>query len=88
MVSTLNMRGKRRKIVRLPGGRRKNVVSDKHPSAPVCAVTGRRLHGVPRLRQAKLRAIPRSQRSPTRPFGGVLSSKAMRDFFRRKARNE
>jgi len=68
----------RKVFVKTPGG--KTVVHHKRrkPGHAKCAVTGKQLKGVPRDIPANIRKLTRSQRKPSRPFGGNLSSEAMR----------
>ncbi len=77
-----------RKRVRTPGG--KNVLRHtlRKPKKAHCAETGEELHGVARERPGKLKKLTRSQKVPSRPFAGMLSSTAMRNLFKRKARNK
>lgn len=55
-------------------------------SGAECPIAHIRLPGVPRLSISRLRKIAKTRRRPQRPFGGVLSSKAMRAIFVMKAR--
>lgn len=48
-----------------------------------CQMTGQKLNGVPRAPKSKL---TKSQRRPSRPFAGVLSSVAMRAVLKSKVR--
>lgn len=64
----------------------KTVYTRRKPSAPKCAVTGQKLHGVPRGTPGKLKKLSKSQKRPSRPFGGVLSSKAAREEIKKRAR--
>ena len=78
----------RRIKVKVPGGRTTMHYKERKPKAASCAITGEQLHGVPRERPAKLAKLSKSQKRPSRPFGGVLSSRAMRMIFKQKARKE
>ncbi len=53
-----------------PGGSNKTRYQERADSDPVCAETGKRLHGV--------QDGPKSYRRPERPYGGVLISEAAR----------
>ena len=64
----------------------KRVYIRKKPSLGTCPVTGEKLKGVPRELPVKMRNMPKSQKRPSRPFGGVLSSKAARDEIKSRAR--
>ena len=77
-------RSSRRIHVKTPGGINKILYKPRKPSAAVCSVTRQRLLGVPKLLPFKLRKLSITQRRPTRPYGGNLSSMAMRDVMKQK----
>lgn len=83
----LRSRSLRRVKKTTPGGR--NVIHHlkKKPKAPRCAITGEKLKGVPRESPSKMKNMPKTQKRPERPFGGVLSSKASRSVLKKKARS-
>lgn len=58
----------------------------RKPKAATCPETGEKLKGVPRVLPSELKKIPKSSRRPSRPFGGVLSSKATKALMKKKAR--
>jgi len=58
----------------------------RNPKSGKCAVTGETLKGVPRLDPHKLEKLGKSKKRPERPFGGVLSSSAMRQKIKKEAR--
>ncbi|MFW6230755.1 MAG: 50S ribosomal protein L34e [Nanoarchaeota archaeon] len=66
----------------------KNVIhyERRKPSKAVCAKTGEVLHGVARATPSKMQNMPKTMKRPERPYGGVLSSKAMREVMKEKAR--
>jgi len=68
----LRTRSKRRLSVRIPGGR--TVLHYRKPKSKKarCAICGRPLHGVPRLRPVELRKLPKTKKRPERPYGGYL----------------
>ena len=70
----------------MPGNRVTIHYRKRVPKAATCPVTGEKLHGVPRGTPGQLHKLPKAQRRPERPYGGVLSSKAMREEFRKEAR--
>lgn len=76
----------RRKHVRVTSGT-KLTYHRRAPKQPVCAVTGKKLHGVPRKTTTELKNMPKTHKRPQRPFGGVLSSEASREVHKTKARN-
>jgi large subunit ribosomal protein L34e len=75
-----------RKRLVIPGG--KNVLrhSLRKPKKAVCAVEGTPLHGVARARPNNLRKLAKTQRVPSRPFAGQLSSSAARREIIKRAR--
>ncbi len=73
---------------KLPSGRWKIFKIQRRPSKAVCATTGVILSGVPQARNIEMTRIDKSKRRPNRPYGGVLSSKAMRELMIEKARRE
>jgi len=76
----------RRVKVRLPSGKTVTHYARRKPGRATCPVTGQELHGVPQMLPRKLSGVPKSSRRPSRPYGGVLSSKAMRAKMVEKAR--
>jgi len=63
-----------RRVVRsTPGGKNITLYKKRKHSKPTCPVTGERLKGVPTKDN-----VPKSMKRPERPYGGVLSSRAMR----------
>lgn len=80
-------RTKRRVFVRTPGSAVKLHYRDRKPQPACCPVTGEVLQGVPRASVAELRNMPKTCKRPERPFGGVLSSRAMRRFIVEEARS-
>jgi len=50
-------------------------------------MTGQELHGIPRGTTQDLKNLPKSKKRPQRPFGGVLSSAAMRRVLIDKSRS-
>lgn len=71
----------RRVSVKTPGGRTVKHYRRRKPSYAKCAITGKRLLGVPRDIPSKIKRLTKSQRKPSRPFGGNLSSEAMRQVL-------
>jgi large subunit ribosomal protein L34e len=76
----------RKVFVKTPGGKTVIHRRKRKPSKARCAMFGTPLAGVPQKRAAVMRNMPKSKKRPTRPFGGILSSKALRFILRRKAR--
>ena len=79
-------RSKRRVYVKMPGGKTKIHYRARKPKVAHCSITGQALHGIPRATPAQLSNMPKSKKRPERPFGGVLSSRAMRRVIIEEAR--
>lgn len=78
----------RRVFVKLPGGRTSLHYKKRKPQAAHCAGCGTELQGVPREVPSKIGKLSKTQRRPERPYGGVLCTACMRDYFKTKARME
>ncbi len=76
----------RRVKVRVPGGTVKMHYRKRKPSSASCGVCGAELHGVPRERPYIMKSLPKTEKRPERPFGGVLCSSCARDEFKSRAR--
>jgi large subunit ribosomal protein L34e len=76
-----------RRLVRKTPGRR-NVFHYEHkgPSKAVCAKCGAILHGVASERSYRMRQLSKTEKRPSRPYGGVLCSSCMRQLQKAKAR--
>ncbi|MFT4309987.1 MAG: 50S ribosomal protein L34e [Candidatus Woesearchaeota archaeon] len=70
-----------------PGNRVVTHYKPRKPSRQRCAITGEKLHGVPQERPLGLRKLSKTQKRPERPYGGVLSSKGLREVMKQKARD-
>lgn len=55
------------------------------PAKAQCGGCGKELQGVPRVRAVTMRGLPKSQKRPERPYGGVLCSTCMRETMISKA---
>ena len=82
----LRTRSLRRKYVRTPGGRIVLHYFKKRPNPAKCAICKKELHGVPRLRPAKLRQLPKSSKRPTRPYGGTICSTCLQKLIKNAVR--
>jgi len=80
-------RSKRKIFVKVPGNNIKVHYRPRKPGKAVCCVYGTPLSGVPRGNKTDIRSLPKTQRRPERPYGGVLSSRAMREKMKAKARS-
>jgi large subunit ribosomal protein L34e len=70
-----------------PSGIRKINYKRRMPKAAHCAACGNVLKGTPRVRDAKMRNLPKTMKRPERPFAGMLCSSCMRRKFISDARN-
>lgn len=70
----------KRKARKTPGGTKDEFHKNK-PSKLTCAVTGDCLKGVPHASKSKVNKLSKTQKRPSVPFGGVLSSKAREQVF-------
>jgi len=68
----------RRIFTKTPGGKVVSHFKLRKPGFARCQATGVKLQGVARARPSDLKKITRSSRTPNRPYGGVLCSKAAR----------
>lgn len=72
-------RSLRRIYKRTPGKRNVMHFRPRKPSKAHCAACGAVLKGVLRERPYKMMSIPKTKKRPSRPFGGVLCSRCMRE---------
>lgn len=73
---------------RTPGSKTVIQYKKRATNKPRCGLTGQELHGIPRGTQFKLKNLPKSKKRPQRPFGGVLSSMAMRRVLIERSRED
>lgn len=83
---SLRTRTRKRHSKRLPGGASRVFATRKKPNKAKCALTSEILHSTPRTKGIKDKTIPKSQKRPERPYGGILGSRSMRNIFIQKAR--
>jgi large subunit ribosomal protein L34e len=69
-----------------PSGIRKINYKKRTPKAAHCTMCGAVLKGMPRLRDAKFKNLPKTLKRPERPFAGMLCSSCMRRKFIEDAR--
>ncbi len=79
-------RSLRRMYVRIPGGDVKIHYEKRKPNVAKCAICGKPLNGVPRLRPAELRKLPKSLRRPERMYGGVICASCLRSLLKEAIR--
>lgn len=78
-------RSLRRVYVRTPKGMRIHY-KQRNPKQGRCSVTGEVLKGVPRVTANAMKNMAKTKKRPERPFGGVLSSRALRRLIIEEAR--
>jgi len=76
----------RKVFVKVPGNSVRVHYRRRKPGRAKCAVYGTPLIGVARANTSGMRNISKTEKRPERPYGGVLSSKAMREKMKEKAR--
>lgn len=76
-----------RSQVRIPSGKTVTHYSRRKNARPQCAGCGDFLKGVPRAFPSELHNIPKTQRRPQRPYGGVLCSSCSRQTIIDRVRN-
>ncbi|NPA04536.1 MAG: 50S ribosomal protein L34e [Crenarchaeota archaeon] len=79
-------RSLRRVKRRTPGGETRTYYEKRRPGPARCALCGKPLNGVPRLRPPKLRNLPLSQKRPERPYGGVLCARCLERLLKKTIR--
>jgi large subunit ribosomal protein L34e len=80
-------RTKKKKAVRVPGGRSEVHMRKKKTSKKVCGICGKQLHGVPHGKTTQqVKQMAKTKKRPERVFGGVLCSKCVREVIKLKAR--
>lgn len=72
--------------VRTPGGRTVIHYEKRRPGPARCAICGRTLNGVPRLRPVELRKLPKTAKRPERPFGGTLCPSCLEKLLKKSIR--
>jgi ribosomal protein L34E/ribosomal protein L14E/L6E/L27E len=75
----------RQRKLKVPGGATKTRYLERKPKQAKCGETGEALHGIPRMSGNQAKNVPKTTKRPERPYGGVLSSKAMRNKFKGEA---
>ena len=71
---------------KLPSGDTVRKYVKRKPKLGTCSETGEKLKGVAHERPYKMSKLGVTSKRPSRPFGGVLSSKAMRAKIKKEAR--
>ena len=78
----------RRVFVKTPSGKNKIHYRKRKPSHSSCGGCGIALQAVPRELPAKMTNMPKTEKRPDRPYGGILCSTCMRMVMKDKARSE
>jgi len=74
----------RRVFRKTPGGNTVMHYALRKPSKAKCSICGSVLQGIARARPTKLKNMPKSRRTVSRPYGGNLCSKCMRQAIKNK----
>jgi large subunit ribosomal protein L34e len=82
----LKSRSKRRVFKRTPGAKTVKHFIAKKPAKATCGMCGKPLSGVPRATKAQLNNMPKTQKRPERPFGGVLCTICSRIVIKEESR--
>ncbi len=78
----------RRVKTKVPGNKTVVHYSKRKPGKAKCARCRAKLQGVPQQRKVKLATIPKSNRRPSRPFGGNLCTRCLRKVLKEQVRSE
>ncbi|MFW9843786.1 MAG: 50S ribosomal protein L34e [Candidatus Thorarchaeota archaeon] len=79
-------RGRANRTVRTPGGKRVVHRQKFYKSGGICPVTGSKLQLPRESKYGRSRKSSRSSKRPNRPYGGTLSSEALRRGIINKTR--
>lgn len=77
----------RRVNVKTPGGKTILSYRKRKPSKAKCSNCGKVLSGVPRARDYKIQNMAKTEKRPSRAYGGNMCSKCSRDLIKEKARS-
>lgn len=58
----------------------------RKPQKAKCGSCGAVLKGVPRERPYKMQRLSKNKKRPSRPYGGILCNKCMREDIKKEAR--
>ncbi|MCE4614930.1 MAG: 50S ribosomal protein L34e [Desulfurococcales archaeon] len=76
----------RRITIRIPGGNNVTHYEKKKPKLAHCALCGRPLQGIPKLRVPDLRRLSKTKKRPGRIYGGYICHECLAELLRRKIR--
>jgi large subunit ribosomal protein L34e len=71
-------RSLRKVFKKVPGGNLKVHYEQRNPSKAHCAICGKPLLGVPSKKPADAKRLSKTEKRPSRPFGGMLCSACAR----------
>ncbi|MHA3964561.1 MAG: eL34 family ribosomal protein [Candidatus Thorarchaeota archaeon SMTZ1-45] len=71
-------KGRSNRMIRTPGRRRVIHRKKFYKAGGTCAITGSHLQVSRGAKHDNLRSVSRSAKRPNRPYGGVLSTRALR----------
>ena len=71
---------------RIPSGKVVIRKKTEKPEIARCAICKKPLHGIPRFSVSQIRKLSKSNRRPSRAYGGNLCSSCAREVFKDKAR--
>ncbi|UCH69906.1 MAG: 50S ribosomal protein L34e [Candidatus Bathyarchaeota archaeon] len=84
---SLRTRSRKRRSVRLPGGRRKTHYRHEKATVSSCTKCGQPLAGVPRSTPSELRKLAASQKRLNRVYGGQLCHNCVRELLKQAVRS-
>lgn len=76
----------RRIFRKTPGGRNVLHFELRKPAKQRCGSCGKLLSGMLRMRSSELGRMTKTEKRPSRPYGGVLCSSCTREIIKQKAR--
>ncbi|MHA1951013.1 MAG: 50S ribosomal protein L34e [Candidatus Thorarchaeota archaeon] len=79
-------RSRANRVVRTPGGKRVIHRQKFYKTMGTCAITGSKLHLSRHAKHNRRRGASKSAKRPNRPYGGVISSRALRRGIIKAAR--
>lgn len=81
---SLRSRSLRRVKVKRPGGKHVIHYKKRKPSHAKCGNCGTKLSGIPRERPSQLTKLSKTEKKPTRPYGGNLCPSCTKETIKSK----
>ena len=81
-------RSRRRVFKKTPTGRTALHYEKKKPGKARCSRCGAMLAGIPNKRAVNMQNMGKTEKRPSRPYGGMLCSRCMRALLKEKVRLE